>query len=183
MRTQQLPPGTSIVCCKVAYLRVVRTARKCTCSKANPSLSVVIQKESQPHYPTFHFNSPPAKMSTPKPLEIKNVQGDILYVLQVSTVTWLTETRSGLPKKVETYWFIQIQKDQVDQFRTALGQLVPLITTTSDVLRCRWEIGHHKKHGDKKGHLLKLSGVNVAFSQKGLTIVSRIFPKSISAQK
>lgn len=52
-------------------------------------------------------------------------------------------------------------------FQTQLLDLVPLITTTADTTSTRKRIGEHKRH--YKEGLLELSGINLAFSQKGLT--------------
>jgi hypothetical protein len=78
--------------------------------------------------------------------------------------------RAGLPKKAETYYFFRIHN--VDEFRSRLIQLLPLITTTAQVMKDREKISRHKKHGPEGETLLKMSGVNLAFSQKGLEQVS-----------
>lgn len=88
----------------------------------------------------------------PPPLDFNNIQGDILL--------------GGLPKKTQTFLFFQIDKNRVKDFRTQLGQFVPLITTTAQAIKDREKI----KEGRGQG-LLKLSGVNVAFSQKGLGLL------------
>lgn len=84
----------------------------------------------------------------------------------------LTFRRFGLPKKVETYLFVRIVK--VDDFRSRLNHLVPLITTCADVAEDREKIHRHKKDATETGKLMKLSGVNIAFSQKGLEQVSLV---------
>ena len=85
--------------------------------------------------------------------------------------------RAGLPKKTQTYLFFLIDESRVQEFRTQLAHLIPLITTTAEVL------GHHKTISQFKGvaaqhgvpvPLLKMSGVNVVFSHKGLSKVSHI---------
>ncbi|EJF56508.1 Dyp-type peroxidase [Dichomitus squalens LYAD-421 SS1] len=94
--------------------------------------------------------------ATLTPLNPANVQGDILV---------------GLPKKVQHYLFFQIDND-VTSFRKRLGLLIPLITTTAQVQDDRAKIAANKEAAAKEGkapELLKLSGVNIAFSQFGLT--------------
>ncbi|KAH9941342.1 peroxidase TAP [Amylocystis lapponica] len=96
-----------------------------------------------------------SKTTTPPPLDLNNIQGDIL---------------AGLPKRTQTYVFFQID-DNVTAFRTQLSQLVPLITTTAQVVRDQQKIAQNKKAAAEKGvepGLIKLSGVNIAFSHTGL---------------
>ncbi|KAI0353796.1 Dyp-type peroxidase [Trametes cingulata] len=84
-----------------------------------------------------------------------NVQGDILV---------------GLPKKSQQYIIFQID-DNVTAFRQHLAKLIPLITTTSQVMQDRAKIAANKKAAQEQGkapELLKLSGVNIAFSHAGL---------------
>ncbi|THH17068.1 dyp-type peroxidase [Bondarzewia mesenterica] len=91
---------------------------------------------------------------TPAPLDLANVQGDIL---------------SGLPKKTQTYVFFQITNSNA--FRTALAHLVPLITSTKEVVGHRQSIADNKAAAARNSHeppLLEIVGVNVAFSQIGL---------------
>ncbi|KAG6902138.1 hypothetical protein C0995_003895 [Termitomyces sp. Mi166 len=85
-------------------------------------------------------------------LNLDNIQGDIL---------------SGLPKKTQTYFFFQIT--DVKLFRSQLSHLVPLIKTTSQVLKDRKAIQDHKKKGNKT--LLTMVGVNIAFSHKGFAAI------------
>ena len=77
---------------------------------------------------------------------------------------------NGLPKKTETFFFFQIDKNRVHDFRAQLAHLVPLITSSAQAIDDQNKIAQHKKGGH--GGLLKLSGVNVAFTHKGLTAVS-----------
>ncbi|KAI0833770.1 peroxidase TAP [Trametes gibbosa] len=94
--------------------------------------------------------------STIPPFDPANVQGDIL---------------AGLPKKVQEYIIFQIGSDVI-AFRKALNKLLPLITTTTQVQQDRAKIAANKKAAEEKGkkpELIKLSGVNIAFSQAGLT--------------
>ncbi|KAI0648827.1 peroxidase TAP [Trametes meyenii] len=94
--------------------------------------------------------------STPPAFDPANVQGDIL---------------AGLPKKSQVYIVFQID-DNVTAFRQHLAKLIPLITTTTQVQQDRAKIAANKKaalEAGKKPQLIKLSGVNIAFSQAGLT--------------
>ena len=93
-------------------------------------------------------------MSAPKPpaLDFNNIQGDILL--------------GGLPKKTQTFLFFLIDKNHVHDFRTQLSHLVPLITTTAQTIKDREKINQNKG-----GPLLKLSGVNVAFTHKALLLM------------
>ncbi|KAI0636146.1 peroxidase TAP [Trametes polyzona] len=94
--------------------------------------------------------------STTPAFDPANVQGDIL---------------AGLPKKSQQYIIFQID-DNVTAFRKALNKLIPLITTTTQVHQDRAKIAANKKAAQEAGkapQLLKLSGVNIAFSQAGLT--------------
>ncbi|KIL56434.1 hypothetical protein M378DRAFT_133842 [Amanita muscaria Koide BX008] len=86
-------------------------------------------------------------MTTP-PLDLENIQGDIL---------------GGLPKKTQTNVFFQIVN--VPEFRKQLQHLIPLITTTEQVLKHRKDIDEHKRYGHPG--LLKIFGVNIAFSHFG----------------
>lgn len=93
-------------------------------------------------------------MSAPNPpaLDFNNIQGDILL--------------GGLPKKTQTFLFFQIDKNRVHDFRTQLSQLVPLITTTAQTVKDRAKLNQHKGGG-----LIKLSGVNIAFTHKALLLM------------
>lgn len=95
------------------------------------------------------------------PLDLKNVQGDILT--------------GGLPKKTETFYFFQIDPAYVRDFRTQLTQLLPLITSTAEVLNDqRPQIAQSKKYAAEQGSdppLLEISGVNIAFTHKGLILM------------
>jgi hypothetical protein len=99
--------------------------------------------------------------------------------------------RAGLPKKTQTFLFFQIDNARVYEFRMQLAELVPLITTTVQVMNDQKKIVHHKKSvasqratqeyletSDGQEHLtpelLKLSGLNLAFSEKGLEKVGRV---------
>ena len=88
----------------------------------------------------------------------------------------LTVSRSGLAKKTQTYFFFKINDARVHDFRTQLAKLVPLITTTVQAMSNRAKIAESKKSAasDKAGipHL-KISGINIAFSHKGLVKVGR----------
>ncbi|RDX44006.1 Dyp-type peroxidase [Lentinus brumalis] len=93
--------------------------------------------------------------TTVPPLDIANVQGDIL---------------AGLPKKVQHYLLFQID-DDVQAFRQRLKLLIPLITTTPQVQDDRAKIAAAKKAATEQGKpapLVKLSGINISFSHSGL---------------
>ncbi|KNZ82347.1 Peroxidase 1 [Termitomyces sp. J132] len=89
----------------------------------------------------------------PGALNLDNIQGDIL---------------SGLPKKTQTYFFFQIT--DVKLFKIQLSHFIPQIETTSQVLKDRKAIEDHKKKGNKT--LLKIVGVNIAFSHKGFVMLN-----------
>ncbi|MCJ1385563.1 hypothetical protein MMC17_008686 [Xylographa soralifera] len=94
--------------------------------------------------------------SNSTPLNFENVQGDIL---------------AGLPKKIQSYYFFTIDQHRVHNFRTRLLHLVPLITTTTQVMSDMAKIATAKKtaaEGEFAPPLLKMSGINIAFTQKGL---------------
>ena len=82
----------------------------------------------------------------------------------------------GLPKKTETCYFFRIESAHVSEFRTRLSKLVPLITTTTQTVNDqRKQIAQAKKDAAEKKYappLLKMSGVNISFSHKGLQKVS-----------
>lgn len=79
--------------------------------------------------------------------------------------------RPGLPKKFEAYWFLQIRDDQVKEFRCNLYKLLPLITSAAQAMRDQDQIDYWKSSSPPEGQLLKLSGVNISFSHKGLVKV------------
>ena len=80
--------------------------------------------------------------------------------------------RGGLPKKKELFIFFEIL-DVASTFRKRLVKFVPLITSVSDVQKGRKTIEEHRKQ--KKPGLVKLFGVNIAFSRKGFVKVRRFF--------
>lgn len=87
----------------------------------------------------------------------------------------LTILRAGLPSKTQTYYFFLIDQARVKEFRKQLAHLVPLITTTAQAFHFRKTISQEKSDAAKRGvpgPLLKLGGVNIAFSHKGLQKVS-----------
>lgn len=96
--------------------------------------------------------------SAPKPLDFNDIQGDIL--------------KGGLPKKTQTFFFFQIDKPRIQDFRKQLAKFVPLITTTAKVIEDRGKIDQSRKEAvrgpNAKTPLVPLSGVNIAFTQKGL---------------
>lgn len=82
----------------------------------------------------------------------------------------------GLPKRAQQYIIFQIGSN-VSGFKQALAQLLPLITTTTQAMQNRAAIAANKKAAEEQGktpELLKMSGVNIAFSHAGLAAVSRL---------
>ncbi|KAI0966915.1 hypothetical protein F4678DRAFT_483543 [Xylaria arbuscula] len=95
-------------------------------------------------------------MTTPPPLDLNNVQGDIL---------------EGLGKKNELFWFFRIKAGQVAPFREDLRLFIPLITTTTEAKKFHQTINDGKKKASDQGKpfpLIDNSDVNISFSQKGL---------------
>ncbi len=86
--------------------------------------------------------------------------------------------RNGFPKKTEIFFFFRIDDDRVKEFREQLTELVPLITTTNQVKEDRKKIDELKKRrAERKGdtpNLLKMCGVSLSFSHKGLEKVRRV---------
>ncbi|KAF2707322.1 DyP-type peroxidase [Pleomassaria siparia CBS 279.74] len=95
------------------------------------------------------------------PLSLANVQGDILF---------------GLPKQTQSFFLFQI--DEVDGFRSNLLNLVPLITSAEQTKGNITEIRRFKELNGLKVNegdgetvhpdVITVSGVNIAFSAKGL---------------
>lgn len=122
-----------------------------------------------------------SEMSSIAPsLDLTNIQGDILYALPplfIAAVPYLTayprsSTRLNMPKMTQTYVFFQITNTHA--FRTALSALVPIITSTDQVLGHHQAIAQNKQKAQsigQKPQLLDISSVNIAFSQTGLTTV------------
>ena len=80
----------------------------------------------------------------------------------------------GLLKNTETYYFFTIG-DDVNAFRSQLSLLVPLITSTTAAMSDRATVAQSKKEALAQGHkppLIPVAGLNIAFSQSGLTKVS-----------
>ncbi|KAI1339968.1 Dyp-type peroxidase [Xylariaceae sp. FL0016] len=93
-------------------------------------------------------------MSKLSPLDLSHVQADIL---------------EGLAKKNQTFFFFRIQHQQ--SFRQHLDALVPHITSVAEAKDCHTCIADSKTSAKKEGReppMLEMSGVNIAFSQKGL---------------
>lgn len=83
--------------------------------------------------------------------------------------------RVGLAKKSELFFFFQIDAARVHDFRSQLLQLIPLVTTTAQAQNDRQSISQNKRSTTENAQpppLLKMSSVNISFSQKGLTLVS-----------
>lgn len=89
----------------------------------------------------------------------------------------LSYGRVGLPKKGEDFFFFRIKEDRVEDFCTNLLDLIPLITTAAqcqdDLARIAREKARAKKHHITPD-ILEMSGINIAFSQKGLKQVSSL---------
>ena len=77
--------------------------------------------------------------------------------------------RAGLPKKTQTYFLFRIIATKVNDFRSQLTRLIPLITTTAQVFEDLEKIAIAKKQSND---LVKLSGVNICFTRKGFAAVS-----------
>jgi len=83
--------------------------------------------------------------------------------------------REGLPKKGETFLFFRIVKDRIGSFCSNLHELTPLITSAAQVQNDRARIIEEKKKAADGGThpvILDITGVNIAFSQKGIDAVS-----------
>lgn len=90
----------------------------------------------------------------PPALDLNNVQGDILV---------------GLPKKTQTYVFYQIAN--ATEFRKNLTHLIPLITTSTQAQGHKQLIKQIKTTAAQHHTpppVLKLAGINIAFSHNGL---------------
>ncbi|TDL16646.1 Dyp-type peroxidase [Rickenella mellea] len=72
--------------------------------------------------------------------------------------------RLGIPKRVE--WFLFFKITNVDDFKKYLKELIPAITTSTDIAEIRNAINDHKNEG-KQG-LIRVSGINLAFSNRGI---------------
>ena len=82
--------------------------------------------------------------------------------------------REGLPKKGQIFFFFQIDKDRVKDFCTHLLQLAPLIASAADVQNDRERIRVEKQRAAEahtRPNILDMTGVNIAFSHKGLRAV------------
>jgi hypothetical protein len=99
----------------------------------------------------------------PPPLNLDDVQGDILlvYLVFFSNIE-ANIYRIGLPKRLEAYWFIEIKKPS--EFRTQLLELIPLITSSTQAKKDEKACFDHRGNDDD----LTLTGVNISFSRKGL---------------
>lgn len=96
----------------------------------------------------------------------------------IITFSLTLDRAGGLPKKTETCYFFRINDAYVHEFRTQLGKLVLLITSTAEVINDqRKQLAQNKKDAAEKKippPLLKMSGVNISFSAKGLKKVSQV---------
>ncbi|RYC65969.1 dyp-type peroxidase [Xylaria longipes] len=99
-------------------------------------------------------------MAAPRPLDINNVQGDIL---------------EGMGKKHQGFFFFRVKSGQASGFRDDLRSLMPLITNTAEAKKFHQTINEGKKEAAKNGKpfpLIENSGVNIAFSKKGLVALA-----------
>ena len=95
------------------------------------------------------------------PFNLANIQGDILF---------------GLPKQSQSFFFFSI--DQADAFRSDLTKLIPLITSAeqskgnvSEIKQFKLNANIRIDAGDGEAvhpDVITVSGVNIAFSSKGL---------------
>ncbi|WAR53602.1 hypothetical protein PtB15_3B110 [Puccinia triticina] len=91
-------------------------------------------------------------------VNLKNVQGDLIL---------------GLQKRVEAFWFgtLKSEPQAIEGFRRNLkSSLLPLITTTQDVLDTQQKIQEHKRNTSPDGGqgLLPITQINLGFSFAGL---------------
>jgi hypothetical protein len=77
--------------------------------------------------------------------------------------------RGGLVKMKELFFFFEVL--DAATFRQQLVEFVPLVTSVTDGQKERKTIEDHKKR--RSPGLVKLSGVNIAFSHKGFVKVRR----------
>jgi hypothetical protein len=90
--------------------------------------------------PVITKPSLPVVTKTPPPLDLRNVQGDILYghVDLLSFYPYRFWTGLVSPRKPRPTIFFRIHN--VDEFRSRLIQVLPLITTTAQVMKDREKI-------------------------------------------
>ncbi|KPI35787.1 Peroxidase 2 [Cyphellophora attinorum] len=84
--------------------------------------------------------------------DLKNIQGDVIV---------------GLPKKAQKFFFFTIA--DVDTFRKRLVSVIPLITTCLQTYENRQAIRKRPRKEDR----LHMSGVNIAFSWRGLQKIDK----------
>ncbi|POW10586.1 hypothetical protein PSTT_05956 [Puccinia striiformis] len=91
-------------------------------------------------------------------VDLTNIQGDIII---------------GLQKRYEAFWFCTLNSDpySIESFRQNLkSELLPLISTTQDVIDTQKEIDEYKRtprYGEAK-KMLPITHVNIGFSYSGL---------------
>ncbi|KAI8630617.1 Dyp-type peroxidase [Xylariaceae sp. FL1651] len=98
-------------------------------------------------------------MGSLSPLDLDNVQGDIL---------------EGLGKKNECFFFFRIKGHEVSSFREDLISFLPLVTTVTEAKKFHQSIHEAKREAAQQGKerpILENSGVNIAFTQKGLAVL------------
>lgn len=85
-------------------------------------------------------------------------------------------SREGLGKKNESFLFFRIKAGKASAFRDDLRSFIPLVTTTTKAKEFHHKIKEHKNEAAQQGRprpMIENSGVNIAFSQKGLDVVSQ----------
>ncbi|KAL5379266.1 hypothetical protein DPSP01_008540 [Paraphaeosphaeria sporulosa] len=134
-------------------------------------------RSPEPKHRSWYYSAPQRNVNismADSDFKLSNVQGDILV---------------GLSKKTEVFFFFRIT--DATAFKSQLKTLVPLITTADKAtgekaaIRAFKASRAHGVNGDGTnelgeitgdGDLLPIAGVNIAFSQKGLTAVGQACP-------
>ncbi|EDP48527.1 Dyp-type peroxidase family protein [Aspergillus fumigatus A1163] len=85
----------------------------------------------------------------------------------------------GVPKLHEFFLFFNITSER--RFRRDLKRLIPLVTTANDAVKFNEQIRQNKTEvssGEAKSEVIPLTGVNLAFSAKGLKKVRPAIPST-----
>jgi hypothetical protein len=91
----------------------------------------------------------------------------------------VTFLRPGVPKLHEFFLFFNITSER--RFRRDLKRLIPLVTTANDAVKFNEQIRQNKTEvssGEAKSEVIPLTGVNLAFSAKGLKKVRPAIPST-----
>ncbi|KAF2722845.1 Dyp-type peroxidase [Polychaeton citri CBS 116435] len=99
-------------------------------------------------------------MPATKPLNVNNVQGDILF--------------SGLPKLNESFFFFKIEDARVRDFCQALRQVTKELSASNDTTQARSDIQSARK--EDTNAVVKFAGANIAFTMKGLQQMKKALP-------